>query len=1322
MRNSALLLSLLIGCTSDQITKTINDAPTVAITSHSDGFEVFEGETVSFRAQASDTNNGTQSISVAWYLGQELVCDWATPLVAGDSFCDISFSETNTVVVEVRDEEGAAGRDEIAGNITANAAPEIEIISPTEMGRYYSNQLISFQVQVSDAEDNPEDLVVEWESSLDGILSFETQPDSNGSIDDAGYLSEGQHSFDVRLTDTMGKSVTQSLVLDVGGENTAPNCEIIEPENHAAYSSGEAVFFTGQIQDAETEAEALSVQWISDKDGDLGTGSISSNGEVYLSSSTLSTDIHTITFSGTDDGGKTCSDVIFLTVGTAPIITLNYPSSGAIYQTDENIDFSALVTDNDEPSGQLLISWTSNIDGEFSTQFSDSNGNISFTQNNFSAGTHSITLTVTDSSGLTATNAFSLIVNTAPTAPNVTIIPNIVQTGNNLLATATGSIDADGDSVTYSYQWLQNGSLSSNTTMSVASSLTTKDDIWTIRVTPNDGIHDGSYTEASALIENTDPVISATTISPATSSSSELLTCSVTASDADGETLTTSYTWSNDTTGQTLGSNSTLQLNPSTSSTNDIIKCSVSVADADTAVSSFALTTISNNAPLISSINILGTPEVGEILSCAVSASDADGDSLTTTYSWTINGQVQGTNATITLNSAWSSPSDTVECSATVSDPSGDSDSSSSFVQIQNQAPVLSALSITADSGTAYNDSVLTCTITASDDSIQAPTETISWQNQTQGMAIGSGSSLTLDSSLAAPNDEIICDAIITDSFGASDSASSSIDVENRAPNAPGISLAPIPAYTDSTLTCTINSESDPDGDSVTSSYSWKLNGSMISGQISDVLSSGFTSGDSVTCEVISSDGSLNSAAGSSSLTIANRPPVVSSVTLSPDPAYANDAITATPVASDLDGDSLSFEYTWSVAGIPVQAGSGNSLGTSFYQKNVLVSVSVKAFDQTDFSSPVVESITISNTPPTTPGISISPTIPVEGIDDLVCTVDSASSDIDGDSVSYAFSWTVDSIPYSNATNTSLDSTVAGIETLVGEEWICSVTPNDGTDDGGSIDSNVTIDSDWAGLLEFTNCGQTGQTGPSQSQCNAEYSGTTLSNVVTITSGFQYWEVPSDGTYTIESYGAQGGTNGSSIGGYGAIMIGDFSLTQGDVLTLVVGQQGGSIGSGAGGGATFVVMGSNQLIISGGGGGGHSGNSTTPIGGQTTESGLANPSTGNGYSGAGGGGWFGDGANGDHSTTGGKGWSNGLIGGSPTSQSSWSSSYGGFGGGGGACWGPGSGGGYNGGPQTPSYGNGTPGGAGGGSYNGGSNQNNTAAANTGHGYVIIDKL
>ena len=130
MRGTSVLLSLILGCDSEQTTKTINDSPTILITSHSDGFEVFEGETVQFRAQASDSNDGTQNITVAWYLEQELICDWTTPMAAGDSFCDITFNGKSAVIIaEVRDQYGAAGRAEVYGDLTPNEAPTLELFS-----------------------------------------------------------------------------------------------------------------------------------------------------------------------------------------------------------------------------------------------------------------------------------------------------------------------------------------------------------------------------------------------------------------------------------------------------------------------------------------------------------------------------------------------------------------------------------------------------------------------------------------------------------------------------------------------------------------------------------------------------------------------------------------------------------------------------------------------------------------------------------------------------------------------------------------------------------------------------------------------------------------------------------------------------------------------------------------------------------------------------------------------------------------------------------------------------------------------------------------
>ena len=125
----------------------------------------------------------------------------------------------------------------------------------------------------------------------------------------------------------------------------------------------------------------------------------------------------------------------------------------------------------------------------------------------------------------------------------------------------------------------------------------------------------------------------------------------------------------------------------------------------------------------------------------------------------------------------------------------------------------------------------------------------------------------------------------------------------------------------------------------------------------------------------------------------------------------------------------------------------------------------------------------------------------------------------------------------------------------------------------------------------FSNASSTGPTGPTQAQINTAYANTNLANSVTInTQGIQEWIVPATGTYQIQANGAQGGGNG----GLGARMQGEFSLTQGQKLFIVVGQQGnGPADNNAcgGGGGSFVSTGnatyttSTPLIVAGGGGG-----------------------------------------------------------------------------------------------------------------------------------------
>tara|TARA_B100001750_G_C15211202_1_gene448396 strand:+ start:103 stop:708 length:606 start_codon:yes stop_codon:yes gene_type:complete len=127
-----------------------------------------------------------------------------------------------------------------------------------------------------------------------------------------------------------------------------------------------------------------------------------------------------------------------------------------------------------------------------------------------------------------------------------------------------------------------------------------------------------------------------------------------------------------------------------------------------------------------------------------------------------------------------------------------------------------------------------------------------------------------------------------------------------------------------------------------------------------------------------------------------------------------------------------------------------------------------------------------------------------------------------------------------------------------------------------------------SGPYTFTKFGTTGKNGPSQSNCNSEYSGTSLDGEVTVSSGIQTWTVPSSGTYTIEVWGADGGNGDDnygyeSLGGNGRKLKANFSLVQGAVLKILVGQRGGyassssnSTNAGGGGYNGGTVVNTNQ--------------------------------------------------------------------------------------------------------------------------------------------------
>ena len=313
---------------------------------------------------------------------------------------------------------------------------------------------------------------------------------------------------------------------------------------------------------------------------------------------------------------------------------------------------------------------------------------------------------------------------------------------------------------------------------------------------------------------------------------------------------------------------------------------------------------------------------------------------------------------------------------------------------------------------------------------------------------------------------------------------------------------------------------------------------------------------------------------------------------------------------------------------------------------------------------------------------------------------------------------------------------------------------------GTAYGSEVSFTTSNYALWTFSVAGASGANGPTQVAVTSAYSGTSLANEVTInTQGIQEWTVPNSGIYQIQVSGAQGGNYSTTYacdGGYGATMTGDFTLTAGDKLKILIGQQGVSIygssyGGAGGGGGTFVVnaTASNTLLMAAGGGSGAAGGSYGSAGGNNGDGGKITTQAGSGIARSGSvsassGGNSGNAGNQDAvygqledpgagylqnstqsglgATSAAKSFASGGLGQTVTAGTYGNGGFGGASGGserkGGAA------GGYSGGGTiSSSNGAGDYGvGGGGGSYNGGTSQSNQAGNNSGNGRVSITKL
>jgi hypothetical protein len=281
-----------------------------------------------------------------------------------------------------------------------------------------------------------------------------------------------------------------------------------------------------------------------------------------------------------------------------------------------------------------------------------------------------------------------------------------------------------------------------------------------------------------------------------------------------------------------------------------------------TSAAGTASVTVVNTAPVLGGVTLTPTnPTRRSTLSCTGSATDADADSPSLTFNWTVDGApvtATSTSATLSTLAGVFAAGQLVACTVTADDGKGGSDTDSASVVIENTAPIVSG--VTLSPSTVYTNDTLTATATTSDDDGDTLSVTYDWY--VDGDLVQSGAASTLSGASHFDRDEVVyVTGNVDDGTESTTATSASITVSNSAPTAPVVAITPSDAASGDDLTCELVTEStDADGDPISYTFAWDVDGTAYTDATDSEMSS-FVDGADVgggetwTCEVGAGDG-----------------------------------------------------------------------------------------------------------------------------------------------------------------------------------------------------------------------------------------------------------------------------------------------------------------------------------------------------------------------------------------------------------------------------------------------------------------------------------
>jgi hypothetical protein len=641
--------------------------------------------------------------------------------------------------------------------IEPEAAPVVTITDPADGTAVMSGQPLGLMATAFSVADGILTDAILWSSSIDGALG------NGGAVTAA--LSDGTHVVTASARDRTLLSGHASITVHVAAE-AAPELTITTPHDGARVLHGTPVTFTGTAVDLLDGELTAAIDWRSDRDGSLGTGG-------SVTAPALSTGTHVITASAIDGAGLVGRASIAVDVQdpAPPIVNVTIPLPDAVASLGATVTFAGTAHDAFDGDLTASLRWSSSLAGAIGTGGTFSRSSLGF-------GVHTITATVTDSHGLTASASTTVTVGDVPRVTITSPAEGAVFTeGTTITLRATATDVQDGD-LGPSIAWASttDGPLGTGTTIAVAS---LSPGPQTIIASATDSHGSRGETRRRLTIRGKPRIA---IVSPAPGASLEPgtpVTLAATATDVEDGDLSATVRWTSDVEG-TLGTGASITTAAFVAAGPRTL--TASVTDSAGFRTEARVDVLVNAAPSIAIVRPLDGAafEVRASVAFDASAADPEDGNVTAAIRWTsdVDGAL-GTGGSITRSSLGPG---THVVTATVTDSGGQTASDSVAIFI-NAAPTVAITSPTDGTVIFVDDQPVRLTGQATDTAGNDLSAGIVWTSSVDG-SLGSGA--RRDVVLGVGQHTVTATA--TDAAGRSRSATLAVRV--RAPNlAPGVTI-----------------------------------------------------------------------------------------------------------------------------------------------------------------------------------------------------------------------------------------------------------------------------------------------------------------------------------------------------------------------------------------------------------------------------------------------------------------------------------------------------------------------------------------------------